>query len=107
MVMMLSLSGLPPFAGILAKAFIFLAAMEAHLYVLAIFGVLTSVVGAYYYLRIVKVMYFDDAAKPFDSKMGWSVATIASIATAFTLLFVIRIDVLLDYADLAARALLK
>ena len=64
--MMLSLSGLPPLAGILAKAFIFLAAIQAHLYVLAIFGVLTSVVGAYYYLRIVKVMYFDEPAPAFD-----------------------------------------
>jgi NADH-quinone oxidoreductase subunit N len=107
MVMMLSLSGLPPLAGILAKAFIFLAAIQAHLYVLAVFGVLTSVVGAYYYLRIVKVMYFDDAAPAFDREMGRSVAAIATIATAFTVLFVIRIDVLLDYADLAARALLK
>ena len=105
--MMLSLSGLPPLAGIVAKAFIFLAAIQAHLYVLAIFGVLTSVVGAYYYLRIVKVMYFDEPAQPFDREMGWSVATIASIATAFTLLFVVRIDVLLNYADSAAQALLK
>jgi len=105
--MMLSLSGLPPLAGIVAKAFIFLAAIQAHLYVLAIFGVLTSVVGAYYYLRIVKVMYFDEPTQPFDSEMGWSVAAIASIATAFTLLFVVRIDVLLNYADSAAQALLK
>jgi NADH-quinone oxidoreductase subunit N len=105
--MMLSLSGLPPLAGIVAKAFIFLAAIQAHLYVLAIFGVLTSVVGAYYYLRIVKVMYFDEAAAPFDRDMGWSVAAIASIATAFTLLFVVRIDVLLNYADAAARAIIK
>jgi len=105
--MMLSLSGLPPLAGIVAKAFIFLAAIQAHLYVLAIFGVLTSVVGAYYYLRIVKVMYFDEPAQPFDGEMGWSVAAIASIATAFTLLFVVRIDVLLNYADSAAQALLK
>jgi len=105
--MMLSLSGLPPLAGIVAQAFIFLAAIQAHLYVLAIFGVLTSVVGAYYYLRIVKVMYFDEPARPFDREMGWSVAAIATIATAFTLLFVVRIDVLLNYADSAAQALLK
>jgi NADH-quinone oxidoreductase subunit N len=107
MAMMLSLSGLPPLAGILAKAFIFVAAIQAHLYVLAVFGVLTSVVGAYYYLRIVKVMYFDEPAQPFDRDMGWSVGAIATVATAFTLLFVIRIDVLLNYAGAAAQALLK
>ena len=107
MAMMLSLSGLPPLAGIVAKAFIFLAAVQAHLYVLAVFGVLTSVVGAYYYLRIVKVMYFDEPAQPFDRDMGWSVGAIATIATVFTLLFVVRIDLLLNYADAAARALFK
>jgi NADH-quinone oxidoreductase subunit N len=105
--MMLSLSGLPPLAGIVAKAFVFLAAIDAHLYALAIFGVLTSVVGAYYYLRIVKVMYFDEPTQPFDHDMGWSVAMIAGIATAFTLLFVFRIDFLLNTADTAAQALLK
>jgi NADH-quinone oxidoreductase subunit N len=69
--------------------------------------VITSVVGAYYYLRIVKVMYFDEPAQPFDRDMGWSVAAIAGIATVFTLLFVVRIDFLLNYADLAAQALRK
>jgi NADH-quinone oxidoreductase subunit N len=107
MTMMLSLSGLPPLAGILAKAFVFMAAIEAHLYVLAAFGVLTSVVGAFYYLRIVKVMYFDDPLPRFDRTMGWPVITIAGIATAFTLLFVVRIDVLLNYAGSAAQALFK
>jgi NADH-quinone oxidoreductase subunit N len=64
-------------------------------------------VGAYYYLRIVKVMYFDEPAQPFDRDMGWSVGVIATIATAFTLLFVVRIDLLLNYAGAAAQALLK
>jgi NADH-quinone oxidoreductase subunit N len=107
MAMMLSLSGLPPLAGILAKAFVFLAALEAHLYLLAIFGVLTSVVGAYYYLRIVKVMYFDEPAEPLDRDMGWAVGSIAAIATAFTVLFVVRIDILMNYAGTAAQAILK
>jgi NADH-quinone oxidoreductase subunit N len=107
MAMMLSLSGLPPLAGILAKAFIFIAALDAHLYLLAAFGVLTSVVGAYYYLRIVKVMYFDEPTQPFDRDMGWSVGAIATIATAFSLLFVINTGRLLDYANIAAQSLLK
>jgi len=107
MAMMLSLSGLPPLAGILAKAFIFIAALDAHLYVLAAFGVLTSVVGAYYYLRIVKVMYFDEPAQPFDRDMGWSVGIIATIATAFSLLFVVNTGRLLEFANTAAQSLLK
>jgi NADH-quinone oxidoreductase subunit N len=107
MAMMLSLSGLPPLAGILAKAFIFIAAIDAHLYLLAAFGVLTSVVGAYYYLRIVKVMYFDEPAQPFDRDMGWSVGTIATIATVFSLLFVVNTGRLLEFANTAAQSLLK
>jgi NADH-quinone oxidoreductase subunit N len=107
MAMMLSLSGLPPLAGILAKAFIFIAALQAHLYVLAAFGVLTSVVGAYYYLRIVKVMYFDEPSQPFDRDMGWAVGTIATIATVFSLLFVVNTGRLLDFANTAAQSLLK
>src|SRR6185312_4297625 len=88
--MMLSLSGLPPLAGILAKSFVFLAAIQAHLYLLAAFGVLTSVVGAYYYLRIVKTMYFDEPAPAFDANMGWGLSAIATIGTVFSIFFVIN-----------------
>src|SRR5690606_41818191 len=55
-----SLAGIPPLAGFFAKYFVFLAAIEAGLYALAVIGVVTSVVGAYYYLAIVKIMYFDE-----------------------------------------------
>ena len=105
--MMLSLSGLPPLAGILAKSFVFLAAIEAHLYLLAAFGVLTSVVGAYYYLRIVKTMYFDEPAPAFDTDMGWGLTAIATIGTAFSILFVINAGGLLEAANIAAQALIK
>jgi NADH-quinone oxidoreductase subunit N len=64
-ILMLSLAGLPPLAGFFAKYFVFMAAVESGLYGLAIIGVLTSVVGLYYYLRIVKVMWFDEPAESF------------------------------------------
>ena len=57
---MLSLAGIPPFAGFFGKFYIFIAAIEAKLFYLAILGVLSSVISAFYYLRIIKVMYFDD-----------------------------------------------
>ncbi|WP_421577135.1 NADH-quinone oxidoreductase subunit NuoN, partial [Shinella sp. M31] len=59
-ILMFSLAGIPPMAGFFAKYFVFMAAIEAQLYALAIIGVLSSVVGAYYYLRVVKVMWFDE-----------------------------------------------
>ena len=59
--LMFSLAGIPPLAGFFAKWYVFNAAIQAHLYPLAVIGVLSSAVAAYYYLRIVKIMYFDDA----------------------------------------------
>jgi NADH-quinone oxidoreductase subunit N len=69
-IMMFSLAGIPPLGGFFAKYFVFLAAIKAGLYVLALLGVLASVVGAYYYLAIVKVMYFDEPAAPFEPMPG-------------------------------------
>lgn len=105
--MMLSLSGLPPLAGILAKAFVFLAAIDAHLYILAVFGVLTSVVAAYYYLRIVKVMYFDEPAPAFDGNPGWSAAAVATAGTLFSILFVVNAGSLISAAGIAAKVFFK
>ena len=64
--LMFSLAGIPPLAGFFAKYYVFLAAIKAGLYVLAVIGVLASVVGAYYYLLIVKIMYFDEPAPGFE-----------------------------------------
>jgi NADH-quinone oxidoreductase subunit N len=87
-VMMLSLAGLPPLAGIFAKWYVFYAAVAAHLYLLALLGFLASVVGAYYYLKIAKTIYFDEPVLPFDRDMGRGIGVIMALATAFTVLFV-------------------
>src|SRR6201981_210641 len=63
--LLFSMAGIPPLAGFFAKFYVFLAAIKAGLYILAVIGVLASVVGAYYYLLIIKIMYFDDAAEGF------------------------------------------
>ncbi|MDB5530146.1 MAG: nuoN [Devosia sp.] len=64
-VMMFSLIGMPPLAGFFAKWHVFLAAIDSHLYVLAVIGVLASAVSAFYYLRVVKTMYFDEPVRDF------------------------------------------
>ena len=72
--LLFSLAGIPPLAGFFAKFYVFLAAIKAGLYVLAVIGVLASVVGAYYYLGIVKLMYFDEPAAASTrcrSSCGW------------------------------------
>jgi len=64
-IIMFSFIGMPPLAGFFAKWQVFLAAIDAHLFALAIIGVLASAVSAYYYLRIIKVMYFDEPTEDF------------------------------------------
>jgi NADH-quinone oxidoreductase subunit N len=66
LIFMFSLAGIPPLAGFWGKLYIFMAAVEAKLFWPAVLGVLSSVVASYYYLRLVKVMYFDEASDPFD-----------------------------------------
>jgi NADH-quinone oxidoreductase subunit N len=68
--LMFSLAGIPPLAGFFAKYFVFVAAIEAKLYALAIIGVLSSVVGAYYYIRVIKVMWFDEPNGEFGRTAG-------------------------------------
>ncbi|WP_099866189.1 NADH-quinone oxidoreductase subunit NuoN [Pararhizobium haloflavum] len=69
-ILMFSLAGIPPLAGFFAKYFVFVAAIEAELYALAVIGVLASCVGAYYYLRIIKIMWFDEATEAFVPVSG-------------------------------------
>jgi NADH-quinone oxidoreductase subunit N len=84
--LMFSLAGIPPLAGFWSKWYVFLAAVNANMWFLAVVGVLASVVGAYYYLRIVKVMFFDEAAEPF---LPVRIKTLAVMAFSglFVLLF--------------------
>ena len=81
-ILMLSLAGLPPLAGFFAKYFVFMAAVESGLYVLAVIGVLASVVGLYYYLRIVKTMWFDEPEESFVP-MAMELRVVLGIAAVF------------------------
>ncbi|MDE2134977.1 MAG: NADH-quinone oxidoreductase subunit NuoN [Alphaproteobacteria bacterium] len=105
--LMLSLAGLPPLAGIFAKVYVFLAAVEAHLYIPALLGFLASCMGAYYYLRIVKVMYFDEPARPFEGVMGAGMGTILALSGLFTILYVFMPAPLLYAAGTAAQSLFR
>lgn len=86
--LMFSLAGIPPLAGFFAKYFVFAAAIQSGLFTLAIIGVISSVVGAFYYLRIVKIIYFDEPREAFDN-MDSEVRLVAYAAGAFTVLFVV------------------
>ena len=66
LVILFSLAGVPPLAGFFAKFYVFTAVIEQKMYALAIIGLLTTVISAFYYLRIIKIIYFDDSAISFD-----------------------------------------
>jgi NADH-quinone oxidoreductase subunit N len=104
-VLFISLAGIPPFAGFFAKFYVFLAAIQVHLYALAVLGVLASVIGAYYYLRIVKIMYFDEPAPAFEKNMGVPLGAIAAGSSLFNAFFVIIASPLVGWAIVAAKAL--
>ena len=82
---MLSMAGIPPLAGFFGKFYIFIAAIEAKLFYLAVLGVLSSVISAFYYLRIIKVMYFDDLE---ISDYQSNISTKASLILFFTMLVI-------------------
>ena len=104
-IFMFSMAGIPPLAGFFGKFYVFMAAVEAGLIGLAIIGVLASVVGAFYYLRIIKVMYFDEAAEAFDRPMGGILVTILWGSGGFILLFAAFADQILAVTTAAAQAM--
>ncbi len=85
--LMFSMAGIPPLAGFFGKLYVFLAAVEAGRYILAVIGVLSSVVAAYYYLRIVKIMYFDEPGDLFDRPIGREISVVLAVSAVVVLFF--------------------
>ncbi len=101
---MFSLAGIPPLAGFFAKFYVFAAAIHAGLYWLSVIGVLSSVVGAFYYLRVVKVMYFDEPVEAFEPMAG-SLKFVLGVSGAVVLLFVVFASPIINAAGAAAASL--
>ncbi|MBA4204436.1 NADH-quinone oxidoreductase subunit NuoN [Pannonibacter phragmitetus] len=101
---MWSLAGLPPFIGFFAKWYVFSAAVEAGLYPLAIIGVVASVVGAYYYLRIIKVMFFDEPAEKFEP-MPVELRVVLGLSSIGVLFFFAGAPSFIPIATAAAKSL--
>ena len=96
--------GVPPLAGFFAKFYVFLAAIKAGLYTLAVIGVLASVVGAYYYLMIIKVIYFDEPEAEFEL-LPLELKAVLGVTGLFVLLFFVYPAPLVDAAAAAAKSL--
>jgi NADH-quinone oxidoreductase subunit N len=104
-IFMFALSGIPPTAGFFAKLYVFLAAIDAKLVGLAVIGVVTSVVSAFYYLRVVKVMYFDEPAAAFDRPIAAELKGVLFVAVIVTMFFVLLPGPIVGAAQSAAAAL--
>ena len=105
-IFMFSMAGIPPLGGFFGKFYVFIAAVNAELYALAVIGVLASVVGAFYYLRIIKVMYFDDAAEPFEGPMSLEMRAIIGLCGVFVVFFAFYTAPFVVSAQIAAAALI-
>jgi NADH-quinone oxidoreductase subunit N len=104
---MFSMAGIPPLAGFFGKMYVVLAAVGAGLSWLAAIGVITSVISGFYYIKIVKVMYFDEPAQPIDDAPSRCLQAAIAFCAAVILLFFLVPTPLVDMAKTAAEALLK
>ena len=75
LVILFSLAGIPPLGGFFAKFYVFMSVIENEMYTLAIIGLLTTVVSAFYYLRIIKTIYFDEFKEPFNQIQNISITS--------------------------------
>ena len=105
-IFMFSLAGIPPLAGFFAKFYVLFAALDAGLYTLAVIGVLSAVVGSFYYLRVIKLMYFDEPIEAFSAPAR-EIGVIVAVAAVFTLLFFLFPAPFVAEAELAANALFQ
>ena len=102
--LLFSLAGVPPLAGFFGKFYVFLAAIKAGLFTLAVIGVIASVIGAYYYLTIIKVMYFDEPLAKLDP-MRMELRTVLAVAGLFNIFFFVYPGPLVSVATSAAKSL--
>ena len=94
LIILFSLAGIPPLAGFFAKFYIFMVVIEVKMYALAIIGLVTTVVSSFYYLRIVKVVYFDRPKKPFDESYDWGLKSTLILSSILILIYFIYPSIL-------------
>ena len=105
-IILLSLAGLPPFAGFIAKFYIFKAVIMADYLWIAVIGIMGSVISAYYYLNIVKVMYLDEAEELFTIESKKSVKFILFISAVLIFTFLIYADSLINFLSYISKAII-
>ena len=94
LILFFSLAGIPPLAGFFAKFYVFMSVIEAKMYTLAIIGLLSTVVSAFYYLRVIKIIYFDKPRKEFDECYDWGLKSILILSSVITLFYFVNPSIL-------------
>ena len=96
LIILFSLAGIPPLAGFFAKFYVFMAVIESKMYLLAIIGLLTTVVSAFYYLRIIKIIYFDKPKTSFDENYDWGLKISIALSSILVLIYFVYPSILLN-----------
>ena len=100
LIILFSLAGIPPLAGFFAKFYVFMSVIQSEMYFLALIGLITSVISAFYYLRIIKIIYFDKPAKQFDENNDFNIKIPVIISTLIILIYFIYPSSLINLVDL-------
>ena len=96
LIIFFSLAGIPPLAGFFAKFYIFMSIIESQMYALAIIGLITTVISAFYYLRIIKIIYFDKPRKAFDVNYEWGLKIFLVLSSILILVYFIYPSILIN-----------
>ena len=96
LVLLFSLAGIPPLAGFFAKFYVFMAVIKVEMYTLAIIGLITTVISAFYYLRIIKIIYFDDSKEIFEIDKNLGLKVSLFLSTIIILIYFIYPSLLID-----------
>ena len=97
LIILFSLAGIPPLAGFFAKFYIFMAVIEKEMYFLAIVGLLATVIAAFYYLRVIKIIYFDPEQEKFDTSMSLGLKLTLILSTSAILMYFLNPNFLNKY----------
>jgi len=104
-VILFSLAGIPPLAGFFAKFYVFMAVIKSNLFALAIIGLITSVISAFYYLRIIKIIYFDPEQEKFDPITSKGIRFSLAFSTLLILFYFLNPSILNYFVSIASKAI--
>ena len=99
MIILFSLAGIPPLAGFFAKFYIFTAVIEQSMYFLAIVGLLSTVIAAFYYIRLIKVMYFDEQKEKYDLNHSLGLKMILVVSSTIILIYFINPNIINNFVS--------